>query len=299
MSGVPERLLGSIGRITRRPNRSEMTAPARWAVKRDLSSLVVAGPVTGRVVIGYCGNKMLAAEAGHSLLVVGPTQSGKTTGLAAPIISEWKGPVVAASVKGDLVRLTMQARAEQGEVLLYDPLATTGMTRAAWSPLGTCRTWTGARRVAADLAAVARESSGSMTDGDFWYSMAAKLLAPLLLAAATSGNQMSDVVTWVDEQDLAQPLEILSASGATHAAQALRATLGRDDRQRSAVFTTAETVIEAFADPDVAACEVPAWPRTPLSLRPVSSKPATPFTSVRRRMISAVSARFSRLSSQK
>lgn len=94
-----------------------------------------------------------------------------------------------------------------------------------------------------------------MTDGDFWYSMAAKLLAPLLLAAATNGYLMSDVVTWVDEQDLAIPLDILSARGATGAAQALRATLGRDDRQRSAVFTTTETVIEAFADPDVAACQ--------------------------------------------
>jgi type IV secretory pathway TraG/TraD family ATPase VirD4 len=33
--------------------------------------------------------------------------------------------------------------------------------------------------------------------------------------------------------------------------------LGRDDRQRSAVFTTAETVVEAFADPDVVGCEAP------------------------------------------
>jgi type IV secretion system protein VirD4 len=151
----------------------------------------------------------------------------------------------------------MEDRSKEGEVLLYDPLATTGLDRAAWSPLGSCSTWAGARRVAADLAAVVRESSGSMTDGDFWYSMAAKLLAPLFLAAATNGYLMSDVVTWVDEQDLTLPLGMLTARGATGAAQALHATMGRDDRQRSAVFTTAETVIEAFADPDVAACEAP------------------------------------------
>jgi type IV secretion system protein VirD4 len=263
-SRASESLLGWIGLGARtraprssRTSRADAVAPARWAVKRDLSSLVVAGPVTGRVVIGHCRRKLIAAEAGHSLLVVGPTQSGKTTGLAVPIIREWKGPVVAASVKGDLARLTMEARSEEGEVFLYDPLATTGLERAAWSPLGSCRTWPGARRVAADLAAVARESSGAMTDGDFWYSMAAKLLAPLLLAAATNGYLMSDVVSWVDEHDLAQPLDMLSARGATGAVQALHATLGRDDRQRSAVFTTAETVIEAFADPDVAACETP------------------------------------------
>jgi len=94
-----------------------------------------------------------------------------------------------------------------------------------------------------------------MTDGDFWYSMAAKLLAPLFLAAAIHGADMTDVVAWVDEQDLAYPLDLLASSGESAAVQALRATLGRDERQRSAVFTTAETVIEVFSDPDVASCE--------------------------------------------
>ena len=232
-------------------------------------SLLLREPIAGRVVIGRFGRRLVAAEAGHSLLVVGPTQSGKTTGLAAPAIREWKGPVVAASVKGDLARLTMDARSESGEVLLYDPLGTTGLARAAWSPLGACGTWAASRRVSADLAAVAREGAMNMTDGDFWYSMAAKLLAPLLFAAATNGHLMSHVVAWVDEQDLDYPIGLLSgrgapagvaaaagtASDARAAIQALRATLGRDERQRSAIFTTAETVIEAFADPDVAACE--------------------------------------------
>ena len=245
------------------PSRADSVSPARWAQRRDLGPLLVRGPVVGRVVIGRSGRRLVAAEAGHSLLVVGPTQSGKTTGLAAPAIREWKGPVVAASVKGDLARLTMEARSEDGEVLLYDPLGTTGLPRAPWSPLPSCRTWAEARRVASDLAAVAREGSISMTDGDFWYSMAAKLLAPLFFAAASSGHCMADVVAWVDEQDIDYPLRLLSVngaagvSGAHGAIQALHATLGRDERQRSAIFTTAETVIEAFADPDVAACESP------------------------------------------
>ncbi len=248
--------------------RADKVAPARWAQRRDLVPLLVRGSEAGRVVVGRFGRRLVAAEAGHSLLVVGPTQSGKTTGLAAPVIREWKGPVVAASVKGDLARLTMDARTEQGEVLLYDPLGTTGLVRAAWSPLASCRTWAGARRVTADLAAVAREGAMSMTDGDFWYSMAAKLLGPLFFAAATNGHSMTDVVAWVDEQDLEYPLELLSllsANGVSRtvetasAIQALRATLGRDERQRSAIFTTAETVIEAFADPDVAACESPGF----------------------------------------
>jgi type IV secretion system protein VirD4 len=229
--------------------------PARWAQRVDLRALVVPRPTPGRVVIGISRNRLIAAERGHSLLVVGPTQSGKTTGLAAPAITEWDGPVVAASVKGDLARLTIEARSKSGGVHVYDPLGTTGLQRSAWSPLGSCRTWTDARRVAADLAGVARDGASTMSDGDFWYSMAAKLLGPLFLAAAHNGIRMSEVLRWVDEADLGEALNLLTIAGEELAVQALHATLGRDDRQRSAVFTTAETVIEAFADPDVAACE--------------------------------------------
>jgi type IV secretion system protein VirD4 len=276
-AGPPRRLASPLGRPLRAglpgrpwPVRTTRVATARWAQRRDLGALLVKGPVKGRVVIGRFGRRLVAAEAGHSLLVVGPTQSGKTTGLAAPVIREWKGPVVAASVKGDLARLTMDARSQEGEVLLYDPLGTTGLPRASWSPLAACVTWAAARRVSADLAAVAREGVMNMTDGDFWYAMAAKLLAPLFFAAANNCHLMADVVTWVDEQELDYPIRLLStgaaagAAGSAAAIQALRATLGRDERQKSAIFTTAETVIEAFADPDVAACESPdhAWPVT-------------------------------------
>ena len=49
-------------------------------------------------------------ERRHSLLVVGPTQSGKTSGLAIPALLEWQGPVLATSVKGDLLGHTEAAR---------------------------------------------------------------------------------------------------------------------------------------------------------------------------------------------
>jgi type IV secretion system protein VirD4 len=102
---------------------------------------------------------------------------------------------------------------------------------------------------------VSRSSPGALADGDFWYATAAKLLAPLLLAAATSGGTMRDVVRWVDTQEVDEVFDALTASGEQLALQAMRAAWGRDDRQRSAVYTTAETVVEVFADPTVAASE--------------------------------------------
>jgi type IV secretion system protein VirD4 len=58
---------------------------------------------------------------------------------------------------------------------------------------------------------------------------------------------MGDVIRWVDTQEVAEVAGILEATGVPDALQAARATWQRDDRQRSSVYTTAETVLEPFA----------------------------------------------------
>jgi type IV secretion system protein VirD4 len=243
------------GRSRHALGRGNAVEPARWATRRDVRALVVDAPGAGRLTLGTAQGRLLAAERGHSVLVVGPTQSRKTSGFAVPAILEWQGPVVAASVKSDLARHTMLWRERQGKVWVYDPSASTGLATASWSPLHASMTWEGARRAATALTEVSRSSPGALADGDFWYATAAKLLAPLLLAAATSGGTMTDVVRWVDTQEVDEVFDALTASGEQSALQAMRAAWGRDDRQRSAVYTTAETVVEVFADPTVAASE--------------------------------------------
>ncbi len=245
-------LRARLGRPKRRPGELE---PARWATRRDVRTLVVDAPGAGRLTLGTTHRRLLAAERGHSVLVVGPTQSRKTTGFAIPAILEWEGPVVAASVKSDLARHTVSWRERQGQVWVYDPSASTGLASSSWSPLRTSVTWEGARRTAGSLTDVARSTPGALADGDFWYATAAKLLAPLLLAAATTGGTMADVVRWVDTQEVDEVFDALTVAGEEAALQAARAGWGRDERQRSAVYTTVETVIEVFADPTVAANE--------------------------------------------
>ncbi len=87
---------------------------AGWGSRRQLAPLVVRGAPPGRLVLGTLatrgarpGRTVLAGEPAQSVAVVGPTQSGKTTALAVPAILGWEGPVVAASVKTDLVRHTL------------------------------------------------------------------------------------------------------------------------------------------------------------------------------------------------
>lgn len=150
------------------------------------------------------------------------------------------------------MRATFEQRRALGPVHVYDPTASCGLVAEGWSPLATATTWAGARRLASALCSVARVDGG-MEDAGFWYASAEKLLAPLLLAAATTGVGMSDVVRWIDDEELHEPLLALELTGVPDALRAARTSFGREERQRSSVFATAETIVAGFADPGVAA----------------------------------------------
>ncbi|MDA8391303.1 MAG: type IV secretory system conjugative DNA transfer family protein [Actinomycetota bacterium] len=221
---------------------------ARWATAADVAPLRVAAAERGRLVLGKVGRELLACEPNQSLVVVGPSQTMKTSGLAIPTILEWDGPVLAASVKSDLLRSTFGWRATLGTVSVFDPTGSTGYETADWCPLGGAHSWPAARRIAATMCQSARVGEGRLDEADFWYSLAAKLLAPLLLAAARGGLGMEDVARWVDTQEMGEAYELLRAAGSDEALQAAQASWGREERQRSSVYTTAETVLESFAD---------------------------------------------------
>jgi type IV secretory pathway TraG/TraD family ATPase VirD4 len=190
------------------------------------------------------------------VLVLGPTQSGKTSGLAIPALLEWRGAAVATSVKGDLVAVTRGARAGLGRVWVFDPTGAAGDGPAArWSPLAEAATWRGAQRMASWLVEATPGRAG-LSEGAFWYAAAAKLLAPLLLAAAAGRRSMADVVRWANTQDGEEPEQLLGAAGEVDAEVALFASLGRDERIRSSIYTTLETVLSPYEDPLVAASSV-------------------------------------------
>src|SRR3954452_13708832 len=107
--------------VRRRVVRGGAATAASWARRRDLRSLRIRGAVPGRLTLGLVGGRLVAAEPRQSVIVVGPVQTGKTSGFAVPAILEWKGPVVATSVKTDLLRETLVARVAiaSGRVWIY------------------------------------------------------------------------------------------------------------------------------------------------------------------------------------
>jgi type IV secretion system protein VirD4 len=237
-------------------NRRNRQAPrgAIWASRRDLRSLQVPADAIppGRLLLGavpgVARRKGLAAETSQSLVVVGPTQSGKTSCLAVPAILSWQGPVLAASVKSDLLHHTLGTRARLGQVWCIDPTGSTAARASTWSPLTGCGQWREACRAAAALCEAAR-GEGTSADGEFWYATAAKLLAPLFVAAVLDHRSMADVVRWVDTQEVGEVAAILERSAPAEVVHAAEATWCRDERTRSSIYTTTETVLAPFAHP--------------------------------------------------
>jgi len=231
---------------------------AQWASLRDLRQLHVGRAERGRLIVGRQGRQLLASERNASVMIVAPSQSHKTNGFVTPSILEWDGPVLATSVKGDLVHDTIAARSQVGETRVFDPTAATGLATAVWSPVAAATTWEGARRTAARLLEIGQNQGGS-SDERFWRPAAARYLAPLLFAASRDDRTIGDVLGWIattNEQDPRELLEQLhdeGVAGAETALQSLQQVWESDARTRSSMLMTASTALDAWLEPSVAA----------------------------------------------
>jgi type IV secretion system protein VirD4 len=229
---------------------------AGFAKPRDLARLRVSEPTPGRLTVGRCGPRLIACEPQASLAVVGPTGSGKTAGFAIPALLEWEGPVLATSVKADLLEATIKHRRTRGRVWVYDPTGSSGHDSARWSPLPVCETWAGATEMAAWMTEAAQARLDSVTDGDYWYTQARKALAPYLYAAALAKTDVAGLVRWVDTQNQTE----------VHAALRGHIERSRGDSRwatmRQAAFQTAKARMLRELDPR------PLWIDRPLEKWP-------------------------------
>jgi type IV secretion system protein VirD4 len=241
--------------------RGRRPVSARWARRRDLRCLLVASTdQTGRLGLGvlYRTRRRLAVEEHHSIFVDGPTQSFKTSGFVIPRILEWAGACVVTSVKPDVARATYGWRATQGRVLLYDPLALTGLPGATWNPLAAARTWQGAFDTADALVAAAgmEPGSGSETNQKFWDTSAASLLGPLLYAAGWHSLDLGRLIGWIQDPDTSHE-EVLNLLTGVPDPDALRAYLGiqalKDPELRSNIYATAQMLFKVYRHPAVRA----------------------------------------------
>ena len=267
---------------SRRARRLGADPRARLAVRADVLALVVPHPTPGRLTLGKLDSRhgpLLATEDEHpagsrgkrrrssgraSVVVIGPTRSGKTAGFAVPSLLEWHGPAIALSVKDDLYQATKLAREATGEIKVFDPRRSLrAVSGARWSPVTRASTLAGAMRAARGLAAASPSDDAS--DGRFWAATAEDLLGPLLYAANLARRDMSAVVKWVVTQDgvggetAPHEVEIILArhqrdgnEDATQALRQARSTWRLSDRTRDSVFLMARGAVRPWSDPEVA-----------------------------------------------
>jgi type IV secretion system protein VirD4 len=237
---------------------------AVWASRQDLRDLVVrtGTDLTGRIVLGRTPwRQTIASTLRHSLLLFGPTLSGKTVSFVIPTVLRWRGPVIATSSKVDLLRATLTRRQRRGRTYLLDPFRASGLPAIRWSPLVGCKHWADALDMAYWLTQAASVSHSIQT-AEFWETLAKNLLAPLLYAAANKpGATMLTVVRWANEYALAE--EVLAVFAAMETADpsdpapglarsAFLASVKADARRKDSIYGTTQVLLDVYKYPAVA-----------------------------------------------
>ena len=282
-------------------DRLGASTEATLAKPRDLAPLKVDGFIPDRFALGRIGRFPLAAEnrtskhapgptkGKHALktgdrgpvMFVGPTRSGKTVGVISSILT-WGGPIIAASVKGDLINPTLSRRRQLGETAIFDPthdlrngyrgsitppVGWDERLCVNWSPIAGISTFTDASRVAANLTASAPGPSNSGGGGsDFWIKSAEEILAPFLWLAALNGKPFSDVVDWAASRpdpetapnhfnpyfDFILAADPNLATTVKRVSTKLYGKLALEERALDGIFMTLQTVLQPWATDEVA-----------------------------------------------
>jgi type IV secretory pathway TraG/TraD family ATPase VirD4 len=191
-------------------------------------------PVLGRRLWnGVSYGRRITLEPRSSLLIVGPTQAGKTSSLVMPALLRWSDALVVTSVKSDVVRATIEWRRSLGHVQVLEPGRDGGLT---WDPLEGVSTLRHATRVARDLTV----GSSDRGESEFWNSLATKLVAGLMMVAKERGDSIFDVANVIERRGVEQWLGDRRTSTA---AESVRSFLDHDPKTLDGILTTAETMV--------------------------------------------------------
>jgi type IV secretion system protein VirD4 len=194
----------------------------------------------------------VCADPQSAVMVLGPPRSGKTSAVMIPALLCAPGAAVSTSTKPDVMRATRRARAELGQVWLFDPAGREhrelpqGVRELRWSPVAAADSWDRALIVARAMTASTHPGRGTSNESH-WSERASALLAPLLYAASVTGRAIEDVLRWTLRQDMTSALEIL---GETHkhevAADVLIGIQRTDTRERSSIYSATAGVLAAY-----------------------------------------------------
>ena len=191
----------------------------RWPRRGPLSAQTADPGRIGEAVREHCrqlgggaflglslGGRWITANPEHAVMVLGPPRSGKTSSIVIPSLLAAPGAALSTSTKLDVMQATHRARAEVGQVWLFDPSGEqthwpSGVRRLCWSPVSGARSWDGALLMARAMTSSSPAAKGTSHE-HHWSERSAALLAPLLYAASLTTQPIGEVLHWVLRGDL-------------------------------------------------------------------------------------------------
>lgn len=213
--------------------------------------------------VGRCRGVNAFLPKEDSLVVQGISRMAKSRLLMEAVLAEFTGAVVGTSVRAEMAaRTVLHRQALGGPVAVFAPggVSTTGeagrvLERAQlrWSLTRGCENSRVALRRAKALAANAGKGTGG--SAAFWESHARQVLAPLLHAAALSGEGVEALARWTQSPARARDaVAVLNTSSAAERgwADRLDGELSGDSRTVDNIWATvASCVGEPLMDSEV------------------------------------------------
>jgi type IV secretion system protein VirD4 len=205
----------------------------------------------GGAFLGFSpGGGWVSADPEHAVMVLGPPRSGKTSTVVIPAMLAAPGAAVSTATKPDVLEATWRARAQMGQVWLFDPCGEQTdvpreIRRLSWSPVTAASTWDGALLMARAMAACTSAGKGTSNE-EHWRERSSALLAPLLYAANLTSTPVSELLRWVLRKDLNAAGNALEDHDAKIANDVLVGIAKTDERERSSIFSATAGVLAAY-----------------------------------------------------
>jgi len=242
---------------SREAKHSDTYGTARWAGSQDVRRL---GLTSGDgVILGAWNNQLLRHDGDDHVLVVAPTNTGKSVGVSLPTGLVWRHSYVALDLKGENWTVTSGLRSAFGPVYRFAPTET-GAHR--YNPVTQIRRGDSEVRDAQVLADMLVDPEGALRERSHWQLRAFELLVAAILWAlyaeqsktlARIAELLADPQRPVAElftEMLTRPIK----DGAPHpvVAAGARQLLDMADAERSGVVSTALGFLALYRDPVLA-----------------------------------------------
>ena len=241
-----------VWRYVRRPRQAYGSASfAKGKELRKAGLLTSTGPI-----IGKRGDRFLRYERPGHLLTFAPTRSGKGVGAVVPNLLDHPGSVFVTDIKGENYRLAGGYRAEIGRVVVFAPFDPT-LSNAFYNPVDFIRVGTANEVDDARLMAemIVAPDAG---EADHWEREARVLIMGLLLHIARDLDAEDRTVRQLrlmlmrSRMGFDEVLTAMAVSASDTAARIAEGFSQKEDKERSAVISTAQGCTEIFESPQLA-----------------------------------------------